>query len=227
MPFLKHEACPNCRALGKDRTGNNLARYTNGSAHCFSCRYWEPPTGYIPKSEKAKEIVAPPNDLCSHFNGDNLRWLKKYLTDFEIMDHFKYSPSMKRHVYKYADYWEARSVDPAHVKDKCISHGVKPYNLLGKGDTIVVVEDIVSAIKVSRVARSLPLFGAYLSPDFMVRLVKERPKQIVIWLDEDKWDSAMQYAAKINTLAPIARAVKTRYDPKDHTDFGIKEVLKI
>lgn len=39
------EPCPQCRREGKDSSGDNLARYPDGSAHCFSCGYREPAGG--------------------------------------------------------------------------------------------------------------------------------------------------------------------------------------
>ena len=35
------EACPKCRDNGRDNSGDNLARYSNGGAYCFSCEYYE------------------------------------------------------------------------------------------------------------------------------------------------------------------------------------------
>ena len=39
--FLRHEPCPQCRETGGDVDGNNLARYSDGHAHCFCCGYHE------------------------------------------------------------------------------------------------------------------------------------------------------------------------------------------
>lgn len=36
---VKHEACPRCVRNGRDRSGNNLARYNDNSAFCFACGY--------------------------------------------------------------------------------------------------------------------------------------------------------------------------------------------
>ena len=30
------EACPKCRENGRDNSGDNLARYSNGGAYCFA-----------------------------------------------------------------------------------------------------------------------------------------------------------------------------------------------
>ena len=42
--FLKHEPCPQCGS------SNNLARYSDGHAHCFSggCEYYERGNGTAP-----------------------------------------------------------------------------------------------------------------------------------------------------------------------------------
>lgn len=39
------EPCPKCRENGEDRAGDNLARYPDGGAYCFKCKYREPPGG--------------------------------------------------------------------------------------------------------------------------------------------------------------------------------------
>lgn len=39
--FVRHEACPKCRSEGNDRSGNNLAVYSDLSTYCFSCGYTE------------------------------------------------------------------------------------------------------------------------------------------------------------------------------------------
>lgn len=105
-----------------------------------------------------------------------------------------------------------------------MSHGTKPFLVLGKGDSLVVVEDVVSAIKVSRVARAIPLFGSHLPTEWMVKIIKERPKRVFIWLDNDKWTESMKFTAKMNTLAPICKSVRTEEDPKvyDETQILLK-----
>lgn len=48
------EACPECRSIGRDNSGNNLARYSDGGAHCFSCGYTERSGGAVFKREEEK-----------------------------------------------------------------------------------------------------------------------------------------------------------------------------
>ena len=44
--------CPKCRSEGRDRKGNNLIMYDNGSAHCFVCGYDE----QVENEHKHKEV---------------------------------------------------------------------------------------------------------------------------------------------------------------------------
>lgn len=223
MAFLKHEACPNCRSVGKDREGNNLARYTNGSAFCFSCRYTEWPDRYSGVHSGDVAHKAIPKDLTDVLPRENQGWLEQYLESSEIRSHFKYSPSIKRHIFQDGTYWEARSVLGA--KPKTISHGDKPFILFGTGDPIVVVEDVVSAIKVSRVCTAIPLFGNSLPPEWMVRICKLRPQHVGIWLDSNMVLQARKIVKKFNLLAPIAGTVETELDPKCYTTEQIKGIL--
>ena len=50
--FLRHEACPKCGSK------NNLARYTDGHAHCFT-----PDCGYY---EKAEGVATPMNNTTNN-----------------------------------------------------------------------------------------------------------------------------------------------------------------
>lgn len=103
-------------------------------------------------------------------------------------------------------------------------HGKKPFILFGGVDPIVVVEDVVSAIKVGRVGTGLPLFGSHMPPDWIARLVRLRPK-VAVWLDPDKVLEARKLAKKIGLLLPETRTVETEMDPKDYSTEQIKEFL--
>ena len=224
MSFVRHEACPRCQEQGKDASGNNLARYSNGSAWCFACKYMEKPTAYQPKQERKPTL--PPADLSTHFHEDNLKWLTKYLKPCEIMDHFRYSPGLHRHVYQSGEYWEARSVKPG-VVPKCLSHGPKPFVVLGEGEKICLVEDVVSAIKVARVCTAVPLFGAHVPSEWMIKIAKMHPKEVVFWLDRDKQIEGREFAKKFNLLAPVGRSLTTLLDPKAYDEEDIKRFMGI
>jgi hypothetical protein len=81
--FSKHEGCPKCGSR------DNLARYEDGSAWCFGCRYWEPPTE-VPWSRlpaaasftSSEEIKGSPEekltDTTKTFPRHVLEWLFSY-----------------------------------------------------------------------------------------------------------------------------------------------------
>ncbi len=54
---MRREQCPSCAAKGGDTDENNLARYPNGSAHCFACGYHEKGDGTV--EETAKKVEFP------------------------------------------------------------------------------------------------------------------------------------------------------------------------
>lgn len=222
MGFLRHEPCPKCREVGNDRSGNNLARYSNGSAFCFSCGYLERAERYSPQGGTRESGDRPPRDLTPDIPSPNKEWLAQYLTEEEIRKHFVYSPSLQRHIFQEGSYWEARSVTR---QPKTLSHGDKPFILFGRGGTICVVEDVVSAIKVGRVAAGLPLFGNSLPPDWMVLLAKLRPSRILIWLDPDMATQSWKLTRKMNSLCGCARSVRSEMDPKDYSTEQIREII--
>ena len=37
--LLRHQQCPQCAVNGQDRSGDNLAVYSDGGSHCFACGY--------------------------------------------------------------------------------------------------------------------------------------------------------------------------------------------
>jgi twinkle protein len=234
--FVGHEPCPKCGS--KD----NLARYQDGGAFCFGCRYYEPPTHFAPYGQEKEDPIPVilPKDLTSELPKDNFDWLAQYLTPEEIKANFSYSPALQRHVYAWTSefngdcYWEARSVlrTPdgmfSHKTPKTVSRGNKPFFILGNwrgGGKVVLVEDIVSAIKLARITGSIPLFGAILRQEYLMRLVKiPSIKEIVVWLDRDKYKEALKLADRISFLRRCT-VLSTEDDPKALSEAELKELL--
>ena len=174
-------ACPKCRELGRDRSGDNLVTYPDGGFHCFSCGYHKSGkfnprlvVGYEDddKPEFPRTITVPIQGT------QNYAWLKQYgLTDEEIRTHSSMDRITNKHFYSVKNddgspvYMEFRAVDGRKPKTK--SYGVKPHDRMVFDINkypdhlryrIVLVEDIVSCIKVARHVPSLCLFGSVLSP---------------------------------------------------------------
>ena len=211
--FVGHEACPRCGSR------DNLARYVDGSAWCFGCRYYEPAnrakrTERQPKGERSFALTAelPP------FAVENL--LQRGLTADE-MKLFLWDTGMNRLVFKDGDFIEARSLSGA--TPKTLSFGPKPFVRVGTGSPYTCVEDIFSAIRVGLVCTAVPLFGSIV-PKQYYGLLKGGP--VVLWLDEDKYGEAIKQSRAMRAYGLDVRVVRTPLDPKEYSTEQVKEFLK-
>lgn len=122
--------------------------------------------------------------------------------------------------------WQARYFGTEKSYPKYITRG-KPneiLHLLGKGNSVVIVEDLLSAIKVSRVARSLPLWGSNPSMVFLNRL-STITNHLVIWLDPDKTTEAEKLRKRVSILFDKVSVIHSTLDPKEYNDDEIKSRL--
>lgn len=224
--FVKHVPCGECGS--KD----NRALYDDGSSYCFGCKSYSKP-----KQQKRMEVIETKKSLELVLQPDlpepNKNWLRQYLTDEQIEEFFEYHPHLDRHVYVHYGpepnkiYWEARSV--REITPKIISVGEKPFNLFGKWKetgVVVIVEDIVSAIKLSEYAGVLCLHGSVI-PHKYYNLLGNIPgiKKVIIWLDADKLSSAWTYEKKFDAYGMDCVVVRTKEDPKKHSAEEILEII--
>jgi hypothetical protein len=105
-----------------------------------------------------------------------------------------------------------------------VSH-MMGYTKWGESPT-VLVEDPVSAIKVARACRVMPLFGSYMSQKRLIRL-RYFTKKIIIWLDQDKYKDAMKMAKQAELVGIEAHVLYTEKDPKEHADVDIKRLVMV
>lgn len=95
----------------------------------------------------------------------------------------------------------------------------------GSGDSIVLVEDLISAHKIGQVTTSIPLFGTKIHPCHLYYLINER-KPVVLWLDKDQELNVKKQAWQLESV--INRPVKvviTEQDPKKLSYEEIKNIL--
>lgn len=181
-----------------------------------------------------------PEDLTGAFPRDPLTWLKKYgITDQEITrNNIQWSPSKKRLYFPIYDDEEGVNL-VAHESRNFSGEGPKTIwkgadkdsvlHILGdlSSPTLVVVEDILSAIKVGRQYACLPLFGSNLSDHLLWRLRRflgDKP-DLTLWLDADKLGYAMKAAMRAAAMGFTTRIVSTQEDPKAQLDRHIKELV--
>ena len=88
---------------------------------------------------------------------------------------------------------------------------------------IIIVEDLVSAIKVSRYYRCLPLFGSGCSRTKLTRL-RRYSDHLRFWLDRDKFGTAMKMAKIATQLGFKTDVIRTEKDPKEHINSEIRDL---
>ena len=238
MSFVKHIPCPKCGSR------DNRAVYTDGSEWCFGCHDLKRPKQY--SREKPEEKKVSPLALVGDIPEPNLSWLRSCLTDDQIEQYFQWAPSLERHVYvemKYATdrdcdgevaFWEARKVPKENetIRDesKVISSGHKPFSIWGKWKetgVVVIVEDIVSAIKLSDLVGVLCLHGSTMPWGVYQRLGNIFTiKKVFIWLDADKLSASRGMYARLVSWAKEVSIIRTPQDPKKYSIEELKEILK-
>ena len=225
--LIGFSACPRCRKRGNDRTGNNLAEYTE-NFYCFACGY-----------NKAKRSISRVNDAFSPTIASNVNqlqtvnqlpkvaidWLSKYQITPEEMKQFRWCEEKSLLVlYQSDDYWQGRVFsDSSDFKYK--SQGIKPFIQYGTdNDTLVLVEDVLSAIKVGRVYSSSPILG---SIPLKQHLRHIRPyKNVFLWCDKDAAINSVRNARKLSEMiSKPVRPVITDKDPKRYTLNDIKSII--
>ena len=222
---IEHEPCPRCRTLGRDMHGDNLGVYTDGHKYCFSCGY------YVPGDplHKLREDNNNSNDLTrsysatvDSFSTEAITYLKSFgLTNKEIEDNFK--PHEDGYVFSGNGWYEVRRLNKL---PKVLTHGPKrgnePVWLNLESTTIIIVEDVVSAIKVSRVANCVALLGSHIPLELLMRLSK-RFKTCGVWLDPDKARESILQAGTAKWIFKDSYAILSDKDPKYYSTEEIRQ----
>jgi hypothetical protein len=224
--FLGHIPCPKCGS--KD----NLGEYDD-HFYCFGCSY----------SKKKQDIasirarIANKDIISDNFTEmqvtydipqEPLRWLLGYglcvadITDAKIAWNAEKQLLV---LVNMPDYWQGRSFDP-NSRQKYLSSGKKPIIYYGIDETCVLVEDIVSAIRVSKAGVcGIPLLGSSI-PQEWVRELSGRFKKLIVWLDRDKATNSVKIAREFRQRGIESWSVITEDDPKDYSKQEILEWLK-
>lgn len=239
-----HSRCPKCQRTGHDRTGDNLALYSDGSKYCFRCGYVETASG-IQKLQTASEQhvgttdrqIALPRDVDSGLPEYGRRWLGNFaLTDNDIKTNMiMWSEYYKRLVFPYFQNgellgWQGRYIGDDPKASKWFTQGdikgsgYRVGNKLSR--TCVIVEDIISAIKVGHDPRvcAIPLFGSHISLSMVLRL-KQNCSKLILWLDGDMNLKSSKYANTARLVGLDCVTIFTKKDPKEYTDTEVSNHL--
>lgn len=93
--------------------------------------------------------------------------------------------------------------------------------------TVVIVEDLISAIKCSQVVDSIAILGVHPSSYVVEKILKEGYKRAFVFLDGDNPVVRMK-AREIGKRLPFVETVviETGKDPKEHTVEELRELFK-
>ncbi len=242
--FVRHEKCPKCAALGKDRNGNNLGVYSDGGVYCFSCGYTRPGSAVSklknqvqPRHHDTIKQLSLPPDVGGELPEAAWQWLKSYsLTELDVVKHnILWSEHAERVVFPIFGgnqellAWQGRYIGVG-TKPKWYSKGklneIRHILGTGKKTALVLVEDIVSAIRVSNCGvHASPLFGSYISTDTWLRIKHLAFPIVVCWLDKDKQLESARFSMTGRGVGMNVRSVITDNDPKTYSDTEIKNIL--
>ena len=187
--FKHHEPCPACGSR------DNLARYTDGSAWCFGCRYYEPPSNFrgIDRDNEQQPKPIQQITLTKEFPGHVLAWLAKY--EITVQDCFKYgfryNPERDQLVFSWYDEsgnllgYCARNFAEGS-KRKYFTQGnindLLPIYHNESSDKLVLVEDVISAVKLCNIGyNSMPCLSSSVPTEKLARIAKLFRK-VNVWL---------------------------------------------
>ena len=237
---LYYTECPRCVSNGKDRRGDNLSIYSDGSKHCWSCSYHVFPKHYIqPRKEEKINATVLPIDFSREVPSHALKWLLQYGLPYSYWKpHIGWSEKDLRLVFPVGEGPEfsigryIQRVDHEQGKPPrkwyVWGNSHKTAHIFGnytEAKQIVLVEDLISAHKIAGLVPCIPLFGTQCG-GYIIPVLRHVKLPIVMWLDKDQEQTMPK---KCNWLSMVTglpvRYVVTGNDPKCYAFNRIKEVL--
>lgn len=245
--FLRYEPCEKCRERGKDSRGDNLAIYSDGGGHCFSCgTHIHPPSSSrwdggnnrdLEVDNKIKRIL--PDDFTRDVPARCWEWLLQYGLPYDYWQGIVgWSEKYQRLTFRVGDPLQfsigrllpapSEGLDQERPKGHVRKWHVwgdahKHIERLGEeSGTIILVEDLISAHKVGQTAECVPLFGTQIFPALLYYL--RQKDNIILWLDNDQGDIIARKCRNLEVLTGVpVKYINTIKDPKE---YNVKEISR-
>lgn len=244
--FVGHESCPSCGSR------DNLARYDDGSAFCFGCKYHE---GRDKRARRSLEIAVDddstpklPDDTGTAYSKEAVSWLAQYYVTVEkaISSGIRWSESKQQLIFLLEDgCWQARNFrvgSKKYFNAGDINDQLKTYRgtssdtrgMGGLGNILAVVEDCVSAIRIAGCSQeglggpqydAMPVLGSHVSTKRLNRMASLY-QNMIFWMDADKMVEAQETARRASMLGIHTKVIYTEQDPKCYTNEQIRSFLK-
>lgn len=241
--LVKQTQCPQCAKLGKDKRGDNLAVYSDGHEWCYSCGYYLSSNGVAKflseqenNNEKATNIYLP-YDSTYNYPIKALRWIEQYeLTKNDLQKHnVVWSDKLQRLIFPVFGNegliaWQGRWFGEGEAVKWFGRGNLKDtFNIIfNRNDRpLVLTEDVISAIKVSRWTSAMPLYGSHIDAYRWKSLLHNLGyrSKVVIWLDKDKQKEAIKFSRQGNLMGLDVSVIITDLDPKELSYEEIKKIL--
>lgn len=234
--------CPECAKKGKDKHHDNLVTYTDGHSYCFSCGYRSGGTRTQKLNARFATTTQPtefhnlPFDSVSQIPKEQELWLSQYeITPFEQQrNKLLWSPTQRLLLFPIYQDGQLRG----HIGRNFGNQSKNKWDICGTikdqlyvltcgrpNNALVFVEDLISAIKVSRFNDCCPIFQATLTNKHFLQAQAKGYRSIIVWLDPDKQKEAMFYATKAKVFGLKAFLIYSDVDPKECSNDYIKEKL--
>lgn len=224
--FLRHESCPKCGSSDAN------AIYSDGSSWCFSCHTYVPGEFTGEAVAKKQHSLWFPSDLTTQLSDSCVKLIDTYeLGKFS----FYYSPSEDRLIYIWYDQgqpvgWEGRALSPN--KRKWYKVGDTKEHLLHCPTTVftgtvVLVEDLFSALKLSDVV-DVFLVGGTNVPTSTLASLGRLYSTVVVWFDGDPpgIQASNKALSRLRMLATNSAQISTPVDPKLYSTIQMSNILQ-
>lgn len=234
--LLYKTRCPKCAENGRDRSGDNLGVYSDGHAYCYSCGYATNATSSNKlrqqAKQKLKEIPALPEDITNKLGREAYEWLLQYFEPKDFPRCLWSEQEQKLYFMLDNGAYQYRYFGENKDHPKWVGYGINdnllhitnPNNSLVDG-LLVLVEDIISGLKVGHIHPTLTLFGSNISLKRLATLKLLGYNEVIIWLDWDKKEYAIKAAQLAQSIGLQTRVIHTKLDPKDYSTEEIRELL--
>ena len=227
---LKQTNCDNCGS------SDAYTVYQDSSAYCFSCGKYKN-AGIKARLERHKVEVLSSKDIATTYWSKNIpdiamEWLNKYDLEKSELEGLFWNYKTKSLV---MPIWKNSKVVCASNRYFCDSvdavksktEGHKPFitlfHELSDISCACLVEDYISAIKVSRVIPTVPLLGSQV-PNKHILFLASRHKNIFVWLDQNKISYSLKLAERLQLLGKSVKVIYTYKDPKYYNTEQISKI---
>lgn len=191
-------------------------------------------TGEIVNTSETRKVLTFPDDAEKTISVKAVQWLDRYgIMRGEIIENgIQWSQTRQWLLFPIRGDegmigFQARNFGDSGPKWESRGDLASVVHLINKSESdgpVIIVEDIISAIKVGRQFCAMPIFGSTVGIR-RLHMMRNITKEIVFWLDADKYPEAIRMSNNVGILNIKGRVVYTQNDPKEYSDKEIDNIV--